>query len=63
MVGGAALALIGLALVASDAMRSDTAAFAVVGGLGLNAAIVGLFFVVRPLFRRLRRHLPPWLPW
>ena len=57
------MTLIGLAFVAIDAMKSDTGAFAVMGGFGLNVAIVGLFFVVRPLFRRLRRHLPPWLPW
>jgi len=60
---GAALTLIGLALVAIALSGFDTASFAALGGLGLNAAIVGLFFVLRPLGRRVRRHLPPWLPW
>ncbi len=57
------LTLIGLALVAIAVARPDTTLFAALGGLGLNATIVGLFFVVRPLVGRLRRLLPPWLPW
>jgi len=34
-----------------------------VGGLGLNAAIVGLFVLVRPRLGSIRAKLPPWLPW
>lgn len=60
---GAALTLIGLALVAITVARSDTALFVVLGGSGLNVSIVGAFFVFRPLVGKLRRHLPPWLPW
>lgn len=63
MRGGAALILIGLALIAIAVARSDAALFGALGGLGLNAAIVGLFFVLKPLVGRLRRYLPPWLPW
>jgi len=61
--GGAALTVIGLALVALALASADSGLSAVLGGLGLNAAIVGLFFVLRPFAGRLRRRLPPWLPW
>jgi hypothetical protein len=55
--------VIGCTLVALAVARLDTALSTPLGGLGLNATIVGLFFVVRPLARRLRRLLPVWLPW
>ncbi len=63
MRGGAALTLIGLAFVAIAVARSDAALFATMGGLGLNATIVGVFFVLRPVAGRFRKHLPSWLPW
>jgi hypothetical protein len=34
-----------------------------VGGLGLNLAIVGPFLMVRDHVDELRRFLPRWLPW
>lgn len=39
------------------------AAGPLIGGLGLNALIVGVFVAVREPAARLRRRLPPWLPW
>ena len=63
MRGGAGLVAIGLALLAIAIARPDAAQLTVLGGLGLNATIVGLLFVVRPLVRRLRDRLPPWLLW
>ena len=63
MRGGAALTLIGLAFVAIALARPDPGLPAVLGGLGLNLLIVGVFFVLRPLIGRLRGRLPPWLPW
>ena len=35
----------------------------VLGALGLNALIVSSFFAARQYLARLRRYLPPWLPW
>jgi hypothetical protein len=61
--GGAVLTVIGLALVTIALASTDSRLSAVLGGLGLNPAIVGLFFVLRPFAGRLRRWLPPWLPW
>jgi hypothetical protein len=37
--------------------------FVLFGALGLNLMIVSSFFMVRPFASRLRRFLPPWLPW
>ncbi|MES2209315.1 MAG: hypothetical protein V4515_03920 [Chloroflexota bacterium] len=37
--------------------------FILFGALGLNLMIVTSFFLVRPYATRLRRFLPPWLPW
>jgi len=61
--GSAALIVIGFALVAVAVAGSDPGLSAVLDGLGLNVSIVGVFFVLRPLVGRLRRRLPPWLPW
>lgn len=55
--------MVGLGLVAFALVKPDSAFLTVVVGLGPKAAIVGLFFVVRPLAGRLRKRLPPWLPW
>jgi hypothetical protein len=55
--------MIGFVLVAVAVATPDPGRSAPIGGVGLNALIIGLFFVVRPLGGRLRRLLPPWLPW
>lgn len=54
----AALAIAGLADGAGN-----RGLFVLFGALGLNLMIVSSFFVVRPHAERLRRFLPPWLPW
>ena len=58
------LLVIGLAMVAL-ALGTDVLGSArpLIGGLGLNAAIVGAIFSLEWLVPRLRKHLPPWLGW
>jgi len=56
----------GLALLGSAAMASGSTAGGIsilLGAIGLNALIVGPFLLLRPFADRLRRFLPPWLPW
>jgi len=50
---------LGLALVNVDAGPVAI----IVGALGLNGAIVGGWLVARRHEERLRRFIPPWLPW
>jgi hypothetical protein len=60
---GAALTVAGAGLLAVAIAWPHAAAAPLLGGLGLNALIIGPFFAARPLFRRIRDRLPPWLPW
>ena len=56
----------GLALLALSALSAGAGADGIsiaFGAIGLNALIVGPFFLLRPFADRLRRYLPPWLPW
>lgn len=55
----AGLVMVALAL-GTDVLGSATP---LIGGLGLNAAIVGAIFSLEWLVPRLRKHLPPWLGW
>ncbi len=57
---------IGIGLLALVALTADgdLSSLAIVGGaIGLNALIVGPYFLLRANAERLRRLLPPWLPW
>lgn len=57
---------IGIGLLALVALTADgdlSSAAIVLGAVGLNALIVGPYFLLRANAERLRRLLPPWLPW
>ncbi|MEO8468860.1 MAG: hypothetical protein ABI573_04245 [Chloroflexota bacterium] len=58
------LVVAGLVMVAA-ALGTDVLGSArpFIGGLGLNAAIVGAIFSLEWLVPHLRKHLPPWLGW
>lgn len=57
----AGLGAVGLAaLAAGSGSRGLSILF---GAIGINLVIVGSSFLIRPLAGRLRRFLPPWLPW
>lgn len=57
------LTIAGIALVVVALARPADGQMAVLGGLGLNMAIVGSFFSLRSQVSRLRARLPRWLPW
>ncbi|MEW5990455.1 MAG: hypothetical protein AB1736_03800 [Chloroflexota bacterium] len=58
IAGAAAVALAAVAYGAGN-----EALAIVLGALALNVLIVASFFAARPYLPRLRRFLPPWLPW
>lgn len=63
---GIVLTLAGVALVVLAALTAGEPVSGVTilsGALGINALIVGPFFLLRPHVERLRQFLPPWLPW
>lgn len=63
---GIVLTLAGVALVVVAGLTAGEPVSGVTilsGALGINALIVGPFFLLRPHVERLRRFLPPWLPW
>lgn len=55
-----AFAMLALVMAAPNAFG---ALAPLVGGLALNVTIVGPILLVRRLVPRLRKRLPPWLPW
>lgn len=54
---------VAVALAAGAGGAGNEGLATVLGALGLNLVIVGSFFAARPYLPRLRRYLPPWLPW
>ncbi|HVA85364.1 MAG TPA: hypothetical protein VNF73_03485 [Candidatus Saccharimonadales bacterium] len=62
---GAGLTLVGAAvLIGVDALQGHLGGFAfVIGGLALNALIVGPALFARRWIPRLRKWLPGWLGW
>lgn len=62
---GAILTVVGIAVLVGVLLLQDRvgAATPLVGGLALNAAIVGPVLAARRLGPRLRERLPPWLGW
>ncbi len=62
---GAVLTVVGIAALAGVLLLQDQlgGATPLIGGLALNAAIVGPMFAGRRLAPRLRDRLPRWLGW
>lgn len=57
----AGLAALGLAALAGPAANGGLAVL--LGAIGVNLLIVSPWFVARRHSARLRRFIPPWLPW